>query len=111
MDLWPMIRSRAKCCSCGGSLKDSHYMNMVSLNKVAEWQHPSWGNILVSGSGGRASAIVCDGCVDEARRSREWNIKYAIEWNDEHTVFKYHPVEKLKDTYPITEEMLPWEEK
>jgi len=106
MDPWPLVRKRAKCCSCGGSLKDSTHLNLVSLNKLARWKHPTWGNVLVPGSWGRACAVVCDQCVVEAKIQGRFNVKYAIEWNNDYTKFKYHPIEDLSDTYPITEEMV-----
>ena len=106
MDPWPKIRTGAKCCSCGGSLMNSENMNGVMLNKKATWQHPTWGNVLVAGSGGRASAVVCDQCVKRASETGEWNIKYAIEWDGKYAEFKYHLVDDLEDTYEITEDMI-----
>jgi hypothetical protein len=47
----------------------------------------------------RASAILCDRCIQERRIAR-----YAIEWDNEHTYIRYHKVENLKDLPPIPEE-------
>jgi len=91
IDQW--IKAKIRCCSCGGSFKDSGHINVVCLNKLATWQYPSWGNILVLDKYpmNRASAILCDSCIQERRPA-----KYAIEWNNERTQVKYHKVEDLK---------------
>jgi len=86
-----LIRQKVKCCACEGSLKNSPHINLVSLMKVATWKFPVWGNLLIR-VWGLAVAVLCDKCVKEKRTP-----KYAVEWNDDLSVVKYHPVESLKD--------------
>lgn len=74
---------------------------MVSLQKMATWNYPTWGNLLVEGSTGRAVAIICDTCVDNTPRPK---IKKAMEVTEE--IIRYHDVDELEDVPPITEEML-----
>lgn len=98
-DIICWIRENVKCCSCGHSLKNSKYINGISLNKIATWKHPSWGNLYVKGSHGRAISFQCDSCLNEKK-----TINYAVEFKDKNVI--YHPVEKLEDTFEITEDML-----
>jgi len=85
------IRRKVKCCACGGSLEKSRRINLVCLMKIAEWSYPCWGNLLLR-VWGLASAVLCDNCVKEKKKP-----KYAVEWNDDLSVVKYHPVESLED--------------
>jgi hypothetical protein len=111
--LFAWLKIHGKCCSCEGTLKDSRHLNLVALNKKAKWDFPTWGNVLIEGSEGRAVAIVCDHCVKKARKEG-FKIKFAVEIasrideNGEavYTDIKYHPVEELEDTFEITEEMV-----
>ena len=110
-ELFEWLKIHGKCCECEGSLEGSKFLNMVSLNKIATWKHPAWGNVLVKGSGGRALAVVCDKCV--ARAQKGFHVKFAIEIESQQTEegiiyinVKYHPIEELEDTYEITEEMV-----
>ena len=93
------IKRVVKCCACKRSLQDSRHVNVVCLNKLATWQYPRWGNVLVMDKypTNRASAILCDRCIRKQRTA-----KYAIEW-DERTYVKYHRVEDLKDLPTIPE--------
>lgn len=59
--------------------------------KETAWQWPCWGNLLL-GVLGLASAILCDECTKEGRKP-----KFALEWNQDLSVVKYHSVEQLKD--------------
>lgn len=86
-----LIARKVKCCVCGGSLRDSETINLVCLMKEAEWKHPCWGNFLL-GLMGFASAVVCDKCVKENKEP-----KYAVEWNNDVSVVRYHLVDKLVD--------------
>lgn len=87
-----LIREKVKCCACGGPLGSR--VNMVCLMKEAKWKFPTWGNILLK-IWGFASAITCDKCLKEKRK-----IKFAVEWNHDFSVVKYHPVEGLRDVPP-----------
>ena len=89
-----LIKTKVKCCACGGSLKDSDNINMVGLMKEADWKFPAWGNVLLK-VWGFASAVICDKCVKENKP-----IKFAVEWTQDLSFVKYHPVEKLKDVPP-----------
>ena len=99
VDRW--IKANVRCCSCRGSLQVSRHINGVCLDKLATWEIPRWGNILVIGKYpmNRASAILCDRCIREHRE-----IKYAVEWDNERTYVRYHKVEDLKDLPRISEE-------
>ena len=99
VDRW--VKANVRCCSCGGSLQDSGYINVVCLNKLATWDYPRWGNILVMDKypTNRASAILCDRCIRERRTA-----KHAIEWDSEHTYVRYHRVENLEDLPRIPDE-------
>ena len=110
------VLASGKCCACEGSLKDSKHLNLVSLDKIANWKFPTWGNILAKKeedrAGIRAVAIICDGCVEHKTL-----IKFAIDieiiGNDPQkseaiteTVIRYHEISTLKDASPITEKDL-----
>lgn len=86
-----VIRAKVKCCSCEGSLLDSRRVNMILLMKEAEWEWPCWGNVLL-GVWGFAGAVVCEKCLREKKKP-----KFAVEWNEDFSIVKYHPVEQLKD--------------
>lgn len=95
------IRAKVRCCACGGSLKNSRYINIITLDKLATWEYPVWGNVLVKEKypENRASAILCDKCIRKKAKP-----KYAVEWDNKHTYVRYHKVEGLKDLSEITEE-------
>ena len=94
------VKRVVKCCACEGSMQDSKHVNLICLNKMATWEYPRWGNILVSDKypTNRAGAIICDRCIEERRK-----IKFAIEWDNKRTYVKYHKVEDLKDLPTIPE--------
>jgi hypothetical protein len=94
-------------------LKDSKHLNMVTLDKFANWKFPTWGNILAKKKqdqiGVRAVAIICDGCV-EHKTLIKFAIEVEITGNDPQkseaiieTVIRYHDLKQLKDASPITE--------
>ena len=85
------IREKVKCCACGGSLKGSQQINLMCLMKEAEWEYPCWGNFLLRVHG-FASAVLCDKCVKENKK-----VKFAVEWDKNHEIVKYHPVKDLVD--------------
>ena len=87
-----LIRARVKCCACGGPL--GNRVNMVCLMKEAKWKYPAWGNVLLR-VWGFASAVVCDKCLKENRE-----IKFAVEWSQDFSIVRYHPVQKLRDVPP-----------
>lgn len=95
------IKANVRCCSCGGSLKSSEHINVVCLDKLATWEWPRWGSILVLDKYpmNRASAILCDRCIRGQRTA-----KYAVEWDNEHTYVRYHRVGDLKDLPRIPSE-------
>ena len=80
-------------------MKNSKHINGVTLNKLATWEFPTWGNILVikKHPEPRACAVICDRCVEEKRMP-----KYAVEWNKDFSVVKYHKLEDLQDLPVIT---------
>jgi len=94
------IKKNVKCCACEGSLENSKFVNGVFLDKLATWQQPIWGNILVRNKypEPRATAILCDECI---RKKRE--AKFAVEWNEDLSQVIYHKVEDLKDLPEIKE--------
>lgn len=100
-DLERFIRERIKCCACEGTLKDSKHINGICLDKLAEWEYPVWGNILVADAHPekRAMAFLCDDCLKKKRKP-----KLAVEWDERHKNIKYHLIENLKDLPEITEE-------
>lgn len=87
------IKKYILCCACRGSLEESEHINGITLDKLATWKHPTWSNILTLDKypEPRASAIVCDRCVAEKR-----DPEFAVEWNEDFSVVKYHPVKDLK---------------
>ena len=99
VDWTAWIKKYGKCCSCEGSLKKSRFINGIMLNKLATWDYPTWGNILLGIPANRASAIVCDTCLEQGKKP-----KYAIEWDQEDNVVKYHKVGDLRDVRAITPE-------
>ena len=100
MDVSEWIKANVRCCSCGGSLESSRHINILCLNRLATWEWPRWGNILVMDKYpvNRAPAILCDRCVEENRE-----IKFAIEWDNERTYVRYHKVEELQELPEIPE--------
>lgn len=108
------LRSEGKCCACGGSLENG-FINIINLDKYAEWESPAWGNILAQDEdkkqAKRACSVLCDGCIELMRFSRSTlgpPIKWAVEIYQEGEAYKlrYHDVKLLKESDPITEEDL-----
>lgn len=103
------LKKAGKCCICEAPLSESESTNMVMLNKIARWEHPSWGNVLARGQSFKfALAAACDNCVDpETGKVIGGDVKFAIEVSTniegEQRLY-YHDVTKLKDGQP---EMLP----
>lgn len=85
------IKTRVKCCGCRGSLNDSEQINLVCLMKQAKWENPCWGNVLLKVYG-FASAVLCDKCIKDGKQPQ-----FAVEWNKDFSVVKYHRVEDLID--------------
>jgi len=100
MEITEKIKQNVKCCACGGSLQNSKFVNGVCLDKLATWEHPIWGNILVKDKypEPRATAVLCDDCIRKKRKA-----KFAVEWNKDYSQVKYHKVEDLKDLPEIRE--------
>lgn len=69
------------------------------------WKDPSWGNVLVPGSGGRAVFFVCDKCQEASERGGDpGDVKFAVEVKDGQVIL--HPVEELEDVPAISREMV-----
>jgi len=103
------IRAEGKCCACEGSLKESDGINLVMIDKYAEWEFPCWGNMLLppehpKAGMNRAIGVCCDNCID-ASTGKAKPIKLALEVNllDDKVLINYHDAEKLRDAPPITE--------
>ena len=97
-----IIKQFGKCCYCGGSMFSSEFVNMINLNKKAEWEFPNWDNILLKEEFEhikRASSFLCDNCIEKNN-----NPIFAYSMND-NKIF-YHDISRLEDVFPITEEML-----
>lgn len=96
------IKEIGKCCYCGGSMETSEFVNVVNLNKKAEWEYPHWDNVLLKDEFehvNRACSFLCDQCVDKK------NIPiYSYSMVDS-KIF-YHDISRLEDTFEITEEMI-----
>lgn len=107
-----VIRQEGRCCSCGSNLRDTENMNLVTLDKYAQWEFPAWGNVLAKDEekrmGNRACAVLCDGCVDPEKGVILKPVKEAIEIAEiEGRIYiYYHPIDKLKDAPPILAEDL-----
>jgi len=100
-DIFGRIKKNVKCCACEGSLENSRFVNQICLDKLATWEYPTWGNILVKDKypEPRAAAILCDECIRRKRKP-----KYAVEWNKDFSQVRYHQVEDLKDLPEIREQ-------
>lgn len=62
------------CCGCGEPIKGSdREAGMFQLRKVANWEYPTWGNLLQK-SHGFALAVMCGKCI-EAKKKPEYAIK------------------------------------
>ena len=112
------LRFEGRCCACGGSLENG-FLNLVNLDKYAEWGSPAWGNVLAQEEDKsqvhRACSVLCDGCIELMKFSRSTlgpPIKWAVEIYREGEAYKlrYHDVKLLKDSAPITEEDLEKED-
>lgn len=89
-----VLRECGECCACGEPLfPKSKHVNIMCLNKVAEWQYPVWGNVLTDVPSIHASAVLCDQCIT----GKVDAVKHAIEFNTETGVLTYHLVSGLKD--------------
>ena len=94
-DLW--ILNNVHCCACCKPLKGSKYINFVTLNKRARWESPTWGNIMIDGSHGRAGAYVCDACS----KLSPIPVKFAVELGKDYSGVKYHLESGLVELPPI----------
>ena len=99
-----MLREHGRCCTCYRLLVDSPHVNMVGLDKYKTWEHPGWGNILARDPDkrgfGRASAILCDRCIEE---KNEPILSIELYKEGGETRIRYHCVDLLEDAEPITE--------
>jgi len=86
------IRKRVKCCACDGTMGNSEHINMIQLDRKANWKFPTAANILSSDVRPRAMSVVCDKCVNG-----KCSPKYAIEWNQKTRKIRYHKVDGLEN--------------
>lgn len=120
MDIWTFLKAQGRCGICEQPLATSKHCNFVALDKKATWAYPTWGNILVPGSEGRAQSVVCDSCIEDASGVKKaLDPKYAIEVSAHTAAYSPlgvpetvydgitdHPVKGLEDVPAITEEMV-----
>lgn len=85
------IKQRVRCGSCQASLVSSRYVNMVAVNRRAEWQNPVTGNVM-TGHGPQAVGFLCDGCL------RSGQLREVVEFAGEET--RYHELESLEELPP-----------
>jgi len=97
-----IIKEKGKCCFCRGTMNTSEFVNIIHLNKKAEWEYPHWDNLLLKDEYDhvrRACSFLCDQCIEENR-----NPIFAYSMDDG-KIF-YYMLENLHDTFQIKEEML-----
>lgn len=91
-----LILENGICCICAKPLSSSKFVNMGMLNKRATWNYPTWGNVLLPGSGGRAVCFVCDTCQESEKKGTDpGHVKYAVEISDSEYIL--HSIEELED--------------
>jgi len=101
------VSENGRCCACEAPMKDSKHLNLITLDKAANWEFPTWGNVSAKRAedrkGVRAVAIICDDCVENKTL-----VKFAIEVEivGHETVIRYHDITTLRDMSPITEKDL-----
>lgn len=87
------------CCACRRPLRDGgRCVNIVPLDRLAEWEYPTWGDPAVPACDGRAVALLCDICVTTGRA-----VEWAVESMGAGRV-AYHPV---KDLFPVPPALEP----
>jgi hypothetical protein len=91
-DLDEWIKSKVECCTCGGPIKNSKYINMVQTGRKATWKYPTAGNILLGKPCIEALSILCDKCISQRKKPL-----FAVEWDNEHTYVEYHPLAALEE--------------
>lgn len=84
-----------RCCACDKILPDDEELILVAVNRVAQWDRPTIGNILAAPAG-QACAQVCSSCKKEKR-----TIQYAIEYQPDCPGLPgrniiYHKIAKLQ---------------
>lgn len=94
-----IVMDKGLCCVCDQAMNRGKTVNMVSLRKMATWNYPTHGNILI-GTHGMALAIVCDHCVVLDEHNNMTALKNeptkAIELTADNKII-YHPVTELAD--------------
>lgn len=79
-----------ECCACDERIgNNGAHINVIMLDKKAEWEFPTAGNIR-TGERGMAVAIICDKCV-EGRKLPKFAIKF-----DKSEVIRV-PISELKN--------------
>lgn len=87
---------RTTCCGCGGPLPQRGPLNVILLDKRADWHFPTHGSVLVDGSGGRAVAVLCHYCLHE-----DVAPKTAVEVVADGSI-RHHPIDRLVELPEIT---------
>lgn len=85
------IKEKARCCACSGPLGPNH-VNVMILDREAQWPQPTWGNVEIGLPAKGAVAFLCDKCIAEKRKPR-----FAVEASRGWEAVTYHPVEELPE--------------
>jgi len=102
VDEMKIVVEIGKCCYCGGTMQESKFNNQIMLNKKAEWEYPTWDNLLLKDEYEkikRACSFLCDPCIEKKN-----NPIFAYSIQDK-KIF-YHDISRLEDTFEINEKML-----
>ncbi len=84
----------ARCGRCRGELDRDLGLNLVALQHLAAWDHPTAGNVLEAANICRAVAVLCSTCIREKKEPIE-----AVEITAEGEVV-YHDVATLQRWIP-----------
>ena len=90
---------RTTCCGCGGPLPKQGQLNLVLLDKRADWggDRMVWTNVLAPRSGTRAVAVECDYCLRNGTAP-----KTAVELRPDGSII-HHAVDSLVDLPELAE--------
>ncbi|WP_348063940.1 hypothetical protein [Dyadobacter sp.] len=80
------ILAKCKCCACERLLQDSQYLNWAPLDIPANWEFPTWGNVL-RGERGNAVAYVCDRCHESSQAGDAVKIIIAVQFTGDDIVY------------------------
>jgi hypothetical protein len=96
IDILELYKQQGVCCASGKPMADSHNLNLVTTDYIANWKYPVGG--IIGSKINTAMAIVHDSCID-AKGVLLVPIKNCIEFNNGKII--YHPVESLQVNKPI----------